>query len=74
MGSVVFPDAMLKIYLTADPAERARRRYNQLIEKGMGANMTPFCRRSASAMNAIAAVLRPPCKGVPTPSSSTRRH
>jgi cytidylate kinase len=40
MGSVVFPDAMLKIYLTADPAERARRRYNQLIEKGMGANMS----------------------------------
>jgi len=40
MGSVVFPDAVLKIYLTADPAERARRRYNQLIEKGMGANMS----------------------------------
>jgi cytidylate kinase len=39
MGSVVFPDAMLKIYLTADPAERARRRYNQLIEKGLDANM-----------------------------------
>ena len=39
MGSVVFPDAMLKIYLTADPGERARRRYNQLIEKGMDANM-----------------------------------
>jgi cytidylate kinase len=40
MGSVVFPDAVLKIYLTADPAERARRRYKQLIEKGMGASMT----------------------------------
>jgi len=39
MGSVVFPDAALKIYLTAHPAERARRRYNQLIEKGLGANM-----------------------------------
>jgi len=39
MGSVVFPDAALKIYLTADPAERARRRYNQLIEKGLDANM-----------------------------------
>lgn len=39
MGSVVFPDATLKIYLTADPAERARRRYNQLIEKGMDASM-----------------------------------
>jgi len=39
MGSVVFPDATLKIYLTADPAERARRRYNQLIEKGMDASI-----------------------------------
>lgn len=39
MGSVVFPGAVLKIYLTADPEERARRRYKQLIEKGMGANM-----------------------------------
>jgi cytidylate kinase len=39
MGSVVFPDAALKIYLTAEPEERARRRYKQLIGKGMGANM-----------------------------------
>jgi cytidylate kinase len=39
MGSVIFPDAELKIYLTADPAERARRRYKQLIDKGMSASM-----------------------------------
>lgn len=39
MGSVVFPDARLKIYLTADPAERARRRYKQLMEKGISASM-----------------------------------
>ena len=39
MGSVVFPDATLKIYLTADAEERARRRYKQLIGKGLGANM-----------------------------------
>jgi cytidylate kinase len=39
MGSVVFPDATLKIYLTADPLERARRRYKQLIEKGISANI-----------------------------------
>ena len=39
MGSVVFPDARLKIYLTADAAERAKRRYKQLIGKGMDANM-----------------------------------
>ena len=40
MGSVIFPDAVLKIYLTADADERARRRYKQLIEKGMGASIT----------------------------------
>lgn len=40
MGSVVFPDAQLKIYLTASAEERARRRYKQLIEKDSGASMT----------------------------------
>ncbi|HYC46105.1 MAG TPA: (d)CMP kinase [Burkholderiales bacterium] len=39
MGSVVFPDATLKIFLTAQPAERARRRYKQLMEKGLSASM-----------------------------------
>lgn len=39
MGSVVFPDAVAKIYLTAAPAERARRRYKQLIEKGMSVSL-----------------------------------
>ena len=40
MGSVVFPDAVLKIYLTASPEARAQRRYKQLMDKGMGATMT----------------------------------
>jgi cytidylate kinase len=35
MGSVVFPDAWLKIFLTADLESRAQRRYKQLKEKGM---------------------------------------
>ena len=39
MGSVVFRDAVLKIYLTASPHERAKRRYKQLMEKGMHATM-----------------------------------
>lgn len=39
MGSIVFPDATLKIFLTADSAERARRRYKQLMEKGLNASM-----------------------------------
>lgn len=39
MGSVVFPDAQLKIFLTASAEERAQRRYKQLIEKGFSANL-----------------------------------
>jgi cytidylate kinase len=39
MGTVVFPDAVLKIYLTASPDERAARRYKQLMGKGLGATM-----------------------------------
>ncbi|MDE2260487.1 MAG: (d)CMP kinase [Betaproteobacteria bacterium] len=39
MGSVVFPDAVLKVFLTADPKIRAHRRYNQLMNKGIPASM-----------------------------------
>ncbi len=39
MGSVVFPDAQYKVYLTASAAERGLRRYKQLIEKGIDANL-----------------------------------
>jgi len=39
MGSVVFPDAPLKVYLTAGVETRADRRYKQLMEKGMYAKM-----------------------------------
>ena len=39
MGTVVFPDAMLKVYLTARPEVRAQRRYKQLIDKGNSANL-----------------------------------
>ena len=39
MGTVVFPDAIVKIYLTAGPAERTQRRYKQLKEKGFDVNL-----------------------------------
>ena len=39
MGTVVFPHAKVKIFLTASPAERALRRYKQLKEKGVTANL-----------------------------------
>ena len=38
-GSVVFPDADLKIYLDADPEERARRRHRELVMKGLDSGM-----------------------------------
>ncbi len=40
MGSVVFPDAVLKIFLTASAEIRAQRRYKQLMEKGINANIS----------------------------------
>jgi len=39
MGTVVFPGAVVKIFLTASAAERALRRYKQLKEKGVAANL-----------------------------------
>ncbi len=44
MASVVFPDAALKVYLTASPEERAERRYKQLIDKGLDANLATLLR------------------------------
>jgi 3-phosphoshikimate 1-carboxyvinyltransferase len=42
MGSVVFPDAPVKVFLTASAEARGERRYKQLIEKGMPDNMRPL--------------------------------
>lgn len=39
MGTVIFPGAQLKIFLTASVAARAGRRYKQLIDKGFSASM-----------------------------------
>ncbi len=39
MGSVIFPDAGLKVFLTASAEERAARRHKQLMEKGINANL-----------------------------------
>jgi cytidylate kinase len=39
MGTVVFPDAQYKVYLTASAEERGLRRYKQLLEKGIDANL-----------------------------------
>lgn len=63
MGTVVFPEAPLKIFLTASAEERARRRYRQLIEKGLDANLAALSEsirdRDERDASRAAAPLRP---------------
>ncbi len=47
MGTVVFPSAELKIFLTASAEERARRRYNQLKDKDSGVSLAALSREIA---------------------------
>ena len=47
MGTVVFPEAQVKIFLTASPEERAQRRYKQLKQKGVAANLAALSREIA---------------------------
>jgi cytidylate kinase len=47
MGTVIFPDAGLKVFLTADLAERARRRHKQLSEKGIDVSLAALLRDMA---------------------------
>jgi len=47
MGTVVFPDAPLKVFLTASPEERARRRHKQLKDKGSGVSLAALSREIA---------------------------
>jgi cytidylate kinase len=63
MGTVVFPDAPLKVFLTASPEERAKRRHNQLIDKGNADNLAALSRdiaeRDARDSTRAVAPLRP---------------
>ena len=63
MGTVVFPDAQLKVFLTASPDIRAERRYRQLLEKGETANLAGLLgeinARDERDMNRSIAPLRP---------------
>ena len=63
MGTVIFPDAGLKVFLTASVEARAQRRYKQLIEKGIPANMLDLLKdlneRDARDSNRSASPLRP---------------
>lgn len=64
MGTVVFPDAQLKIFLTASAEERAARRYKQLKQKGLDVNLFQFVgeirERDERDRNRSAAPLKPP--------------
>lgn len=44
MGTLVFPDALLKVFLTASPEERARRRHKQLKDKGIDVSLSALSR------------------------------
>ena len=63
MGSVVFPQAFLKIFLTASAESRAERRHKQLITKGLPANIADLLRdlqeRDARDSSRAVAPLRP---------------
>ena len=63
MGNVIFPDATLKIYLTANAFHRAERRYKQLISKGKSATLEDIQQdleaRDARDMSRTAAPLKP---------------
>lgn len=63
MGTVIFPDAPLKIYLTASAEHRAERRYKQLISKGIDTTIDTLCAdleaRDARDTNRSIAPLKP---------------
>ncbi len=74
MGTVVFPQAVLKIYLTATPQERAQRRYKQLKEKGIDANLSALVEelrlRDDRDMNRKTAPLKPASDAITIDTSS----
>ncbi|NOL50218.1 (d)CMP kinase [Pelistega europaea] len=63
MGTVIFPEAPLKIFLIADVRERANRRYKQLLDKGLDADfeaiLADLQRRDEQDMNRAVAPLKP---------------
>jgi cytidylate kinase len=63
MGTVIFPDAAHKVFLTASAEERAERRYKQLMEKGVSVTLSGLLReilaRDARDAQRAVAPLRP---------------
>ena len=63
MGTVIFPDAQMKVYLTASAAQRAERRHKQLISKGFSATIDSLSAdleaRDARDSSRVVAPLKP---------------
>lgn len=74
MGTVVFPNAPLKIYLTASVEARAKRRYEQLIAKGLSGNLArlseDIAARDEADMSRPVAPLRPADDAIVVDSTS----
>lgn len=74
MGTVVFPDAILKVFLTASPEVRAQRRYKQLKEKGFDVNLPRLLadirERDARDSGRAASPLKPAADAHPLDTSS----
>lgn len=68
MGTAVFPDALLKVFVGATPEERARRRHKQLIEKGISSTIEGLLRdireRDARDASRTTAPLKPAADAV----------
>jgi cytidylate kinase len=68
MGTVIFPDAPFKVFLTASPAERAERRYKQLKAKGLDVTLASLLHeielRDARDASRTVAPLRPAADAV----------
>ena len=78
IGTVVFPDAPVKLFVTASPAERARRRLLELQARGVAADLArsrPSCARGTSRTAAAPSPrwCRPPMPRCSTPPAWTRR-
>lgn len=74
MGTVVFPDAELKVYLTASAEERGQRRHKQLIDAGKDANLAQIINdievRDDRDMNRAVAPLKPAVDAIVIDSTS----
>lgn len=75
MGTVIFPDAPFKVFLTASPAERAERRYKQLKAKGLDVTLASLLHeieaRDARDASRAVAPLRPAADAVVIDTTGT---